>query len=178
MSINDELSIAGTVIQRMTPEIVILDKLVADHISYEAWTALSYLILENVISDKKNDLSKDNGSDIGTLETINHILYGSCNDPYINANVRKKVMVKEVVNFRAITTLGYLLGTNFAASKVNVSDELGNRFDGELKRYHARVKGISPQEVNLSEQIVNSYCRTFCLDLIVDRMLEHYKTQL
>src|SRR3989344_1417211 len=107
---------------------------VTEKISYTAWTGLSRIISEENPTNSR-----------GVVYVI-----------------QERVKPHEVADFIRLTSIGYLLRTNFNKELPDLKDDHGqDQLEGELKRYLARKQGkVHPAEVEITSEAVNDYCMT------------------
>src|SRR3989344_1031996 len=152
---------------------------VTEKISYTAWTGLSRIICEGWIQDQKWLISRTKGYDIGTPETIRLMIEENpTNSRGVVYVIQERVKPHEIADFIRLTSIGYLLRTNFNKELPDLKDDHGqDQLEGELKRYLARKQGkVHPAEVEITSEAVNDYCMTNGLNGAYEKFTKKLRT--
>lgn len=132
-------------------------EVIKDTIGQGGWNSLSWALHHGWVQDSKYLLSQKEGFDVGVSETVRVML-----DPDLHDTpVRRIGPFKDYHTFRQLLIEGYLLGTDFVSNVGNrvVPDEDGrNQLEGELRRFCAIRRNVSPREIILKSDDVHTYC--------------------
>ncbi len=136
---------------------------VTDTISYNAWTGLSRVICEGWIQNQKWLMSETSGYDVGTPETIRRMVEENpTNSRGVVYVVQYRVKQHEIADFVRLTSIGYLLRTNFNMQLPDLEDEHGrDQLEGELRRYWAGKNSLAqPATLPVTRAVIDDYCTT------------------
>jgi|SRR3989344_2043106 len=146
----------------------LVPEIIKDSIGYTGWEALSWALHHGWVQDYKYLLSQKQRHDVGVPETVRLMLHpemdvhGVISEGAIHM-FPQRVKRENFGAFRQLMIEGYLLGTDFVSQLGDrgvVPDRDGkNQLEGELKRFWAQQRRVSPATVELSaNHEVQFYC--------------------
>ncbi|MBI4158966.1 hypothetical protein HY500_01760 [Candidatus Woesearchaeota archaeon] len=152
----------------------LVPEIIEDSIGYTGWQALSWALHHGWVQDYKYLLSQRERRDVGVPETVRLMLYPKRDrHGVISDGARcmfpQRVRPENYDAFRQLMIEGYLLGTDFVSQLGEggvVSDRDGkNQLEGELRRFWAQQRKVSPADVKLSaHHEVQFYCEVHRLN--------------